>query len=603
MKTEYLDIYENEWLINALNRGGYGDKIPSNVILNKTLTGIGATHCELYAHRNSIIIEPNVPVIQCKLENEDLSLLGVYSHVSIASIRKYFRNKDIQYKKILTTPESFYKVRNEAHKLGINIYGEDWFCLFDECEKITQDHDYRRSISQPISDFFMFDNKAMVSATPLTPSNPQFKAQHFSIIKIRPTFDYKKNLTLIATNNFTNMLRDIFIRLADSPCVCVFMNKTDSIHAIVKELELEDYKIFCSDKSEKKLHERGIHNVQSKISYPFARYNFFTCRFYSGLDITLLPIKPDIIMLTDLRVAPYTMIDPLTEAIQIQGRFRNGRRNEESYNSLTHIATVNPDMQIKSREELEKEIGQFAETYYRLKELYEDEQDEIRKSAIKKDIEQLKYNDLLDKHGEISHFAIDNVYNEERVKSYYLSGDSLSQAYMESNHFNVEYINNITTISIDTIMRINTAKCDIDKRRMIVHAIDQIYNDLSNGIINEATAILYINTLKHIPETSYILPIYKKIGIEGIEECKYQKCKLEKAIKIFDAEEAEKARVSLAVLKAVSDAFSIGMYIPKKEIKKQLEAIYMDFHIKYKVTLTTINDYYDTSESNSGKVP
>lgn len=225
MKTEYLDIYENEWLINALNRGGYGDKIPSNVILNKTLTGIGATHCELYAHRNSIIIEPNVPVIQCKLENEDLSLLGVYSHVSIASIRKYFRNKDIQYKKILTTPESFYKVRNEAHKLGINIYGEDWFCLFDECEKITQDHDYRRSISQPISDFFMFDNKAMVSATPLTPSNPQFKAQHFSIIKIRPTFDYKKNLTLIATNNFTNMLRDIFIRLADSPCVCVFMNK------------------------------------------------------------------------------------------------------------------------------------------------------------------------------------------------------------------------------------------------------------------------------------------------------------------------------------------------------------------------------------------
>lgn len=89
MDTEYLDIHKNEWLTEALTRGGYGNKIPSNIILDKTLTGVGATHCELYAHRNSIIIEPNVPVIQCKLESEDLSLLGVYAGIRISSIRKY----------------------------------------------------------------------------------------------------------------------------------------------------------------------------------------------------------------------------------------------------------------------------------------------------------------------------------------------------------------------------------------------------------------------------------------------------------------------------------------------------------------------------------
>jgi hypothetical protein len=41
--------------------------IPSNIILFKTLTGIGATSLEITAERNSIIIEPNVPVIQGKM--------------------------------------------------------------------------------------------------------------------------------------------------------------------------------------------------------------------------------------------------------------------------------------------------------------------------------------------------------------------------------------------------------------------------------------------------------------------------------------------------------------------------------------------------------
>lgn len=37
--------------------------IPTNTILYKKLTGLGATYGELKANRNSIIIEPNKPVI------------------------------------------------------------------------------------------------------------------------------------------------------------------------------------------------------------------------------------------------------------------------------------------------------------------------------------------------------------------------------------------------------------------------------------------------------------------------------------------------------------------------------------------------------------
>ncbi len=62
METTTLELHHNEWLSDALRRGGYGENIPTNVILDKTLTGVGATYCEIHAKRNSIIIEPNVPV-------------------------------------------------------------------------------------------------------------------------------------------------------------------------------------------------------------------------------------------------------------------------------------------------------------------------------------------------------------------------------------------------------------------------------------------------------------------------------------------------------------------------------------------------------------
>ena len=97
-------------------------------------------------------------------------------------------------------------------------------------------------------------------------------------------------------------------------------------------MNLADYKVFCSNQSVKKLKEREFDNVYEMLE-PLAKYNFFTCRFFSALDIKLKQ-KPDILILTDLNEAVYTMNDPFTEVIQIQGRIRNG------FNSLTHISNV-----------------------------------------------------------------------------------------------------------------------------------------------------------------------------------------------------------------------------------------------------------------------
>lgn len=603
METTTLELHHNEWLSDALRRGDYGENIPTNVILDKTLTGVGATYCEIHAKRNSIIIEPNVPVIQCKLDNEEMPLEGVYSEVRPMSLRKYLTREDIPYKKILTTPESFYKIRKEAESLGIDIYSENWFCLFDECEKITQDHDYRNAISQPIYDFFRFKNKAMVSATPLTPTHPKLYEQGFIRLKLTPIFDYKKDLTLIVTNSFNTTLKSKLEELSDSPCVCIFMNKTDCIHAIIEQYNISDYKVFCSEKSVKKLRERGVSNVFSEINYPLAKYNFFTCRFYSGLDITVLPILPDIIMLTDLRVAAFTMIDPLTEAIQIQGRFRGNGANGNTYNSLTHISTINPNMRVKSNAELAIELSQFADNYTNLKVLLDQTEDIIRKQAIAKDLKSLRYSTLIDESGEINPFAVDNLYNEERVKSHYLSSESLYKAYEASEHFNIHLIENLYTVGEDDILRINQTKKDIAKRKEIVNALEHIRLDLNNKRISNESAKAYIDVLKQIDETAYILPIYRKIGYNGCENCNYLKTALDKAVAEYDEKEAERRRFMPDILNAIYQEFTLGVYISKEDIKSRLKRIYTQFGIKHKVIQSTIEDYYEAYNSQSKKPP
>lgn len=596
MEIKEAIIKKGEWLLDALKRIGY-DLIPTNTILDKTLTGLGATHSEIHSKRNSIIIEPNVTVILGKLNNNE-NLEAVYEKCTPYNIKKYLQ-MDIPYKKILCTPESFHKIRKAAEELRINIYKE-YFCLFDECEKVTQDIDYRRKIAQPIYDFFKFENKAFVSATPLPMTHKEFERQKFQKIKIKPEYDYKKDLELIVTNSYYKRLKKVLDGMKDSKCVCIFFNVTDGINEIIENLGITDYKIFCSQKSVDKLMKKGISKAHSMIDYPLAKYNFFTCRFYSGLDIVLRKCKPDIIMLTDFSSANWTMIDPFTEAIQIQGRFRKNKKNDNvTYNSLTHISTINPEMRIRSKEELDIRIHQFIDDYNILKERHDKEIDYIRKEAIFDDMKGLKYQELIDEKGEINSFSIDNLYNEERVKSYYISAQTLYQAYKDTGFFNVT-LNDVTEcVGDDDIRKLNTTKQAIERRKILVQLLDKIHNDFENGRISFEDKDSYIKLLGEQTDAQYTINTYMKIGKVGIENAQYQKEKIDKAINQYEKEQAEILRFSPEVKKAIYEEFEMNVYINKNEIKNTLQAIYDEYGIKFKVKQDTIKDYYDTDNSGS----
>lgn len=581
MQTEELKVYKGEWLTDALKRKGY-ENIPSNVILDKTLTGLGATHTELISNRNSIIIEPNVPVIIGKTKDNP-DWLAVWEKCTLSKVEKYLQSTNKR-KKLICTPESFSKIRKAAYNLSLNIY-TDYFCLMDECEKFIQDVDFRKRITQPVYDFFKFQQKAFVSATPLEMGEKELENQNFRILKIAPEYDYKKNLELIVTNSYDKTVIRKLNDLQDSPCVCIFINSSNGINKIINSFKLTDYKVFCSNKSVNKLKEREFENVYEMLE-PLAKYNFFTCRFFSALDIKL-KVKPDVLILTDLNEAIYTMVDPFTEVIQIQGRFRNG------FNSLTHISNVKIDLDIMSKEAIDSTIEESKITYSDLKDRHKQATDKYRKQAISKDMGAVEYADLLDEQGNINYFSIDNLYNEERVKGYYKTKESLFNAYNATNHFNVTDASVIEPLGGDDLLMLRKAKTDIEKRRLLTEQLSKLYSDQDKVDIP-----FYLDILRKEDQGAYTIDAFQKIGKEGLDKAEYKKRAIDKAVKEYDK---NIHRFLPEVIKDIQREFDLNVWIEKEEIRDRLEMIYKRHNILYTVKLKTIEDYFWTDDTHTKK--
>ena len=322
--------------------------IESNTILCKTLTGLGATYSEIKADRDSIIIEPNQPAIigKCKsaVHKKD-NLLGVMQKVTTEDVVEYLERtiEEKKYIKILSTPESFYKVKEAFEELEENPYVR-CFMLLDECQKYVQDNDYREDITLPIEDFFRFDNKAMVSATPIIPSDPRFEEQGFSLVQILPDYEYRKDISIIHTNNVLEALKVTIPQMLKAQTelrsICFFINSTDMIYQLIQKLGIEkDSAVFCATKSVDKLKRKGFKCAYENWDKAHMRqYNFFTSRFYTALNMELGE-KPDVIFVTEPYFSEYTAIDPATDVVQSIGRFRNGT-STNTHVGNTHICMI-----------------------------------------------------------------------------------------------------------------------------------------------------------------------------------------------------------------------------------------------------------------------
>lgn len=557
MNTTYINIEKKngktQYLTEVL------PEIPTNTILYKKLTGLGATYGELKADRDSIILEPNVPVIKGKCKDPKHAkdnLMGVYENVTVDSIVKYLQASKEKHIKLLSTPESFSKIKAAFEEIDRDIYST-CYLLFDECHKIVKDVDYRENITLPFDDFFMFENKGLVSATPLDFTDPRFFKQKFQIMEVQPHFEYAQPLNLYHTNN---VLQELKKRIGNiEKPIFLFINSTETIYSIMNKLDiLEQSTVFCAYNSVKNLKDKKFSQVYSDWdAAKMNKYNFLTSRFFNALDIEL-DFQPEVFIVTDVTMATQSIIDPFTDTIQIIGRFRNG------IVSASHITNTDYKFQVRSKAQLQFRINVFEENYKMLKAYHDNATNDELRDAVKAILNNHPLTPLLNTDGTKNWFKIDNYLAENLVQGYYNSFNELVKNYKQCKSFKLNYESQAYKLSdTERLKRENKSLSIKAKRREIVEQLEMLKGD--------ETSIAMEHKRELIRTDAFIVQAYDELGKAKIEELKYSHPKIREAMILKKYNEN---RTGTEFIEMVKNRFKAGQSYELSQINKIRDEIY-----------------------------
>ena len=558
MNTTYINIEKEQsgkiqYLTEVL------PQIPANTILYKKLTGLGATYGELKADRNSIILEPNVPVIKGKCKDPKHTgdnLFGVYENATVERIVKYLQASKDKHIKLLSTPESFSKIKSAFDELDMDIYST-CYLLFDECHKIVKDVDYREDITLPFDDFFMFDNKGLVSATPLDFTDPRFFKQKFQIMEIQPNFEYAQPLNLYHTNNVLQELKKR-IGNVEKP-IFLFINSTETIYSIMDKLDiLEQSTVFCASNSVASLKDKKFANAYSDWDADkMRRFNFLTSRFFNALDIEL-DFLPEVFIVTDTTMASQSMVDPFTDTIQIIGRFRNGIA------SANHITNTDYNFSVRSKAQLQYMIGVFEQVYGMMKTYYDNATTDEARDAYKAILDTHPFKFMLNRNGEKNWFKIDNHITDAIVQGYYNSFDMLAKTYRQCKSFKASCESQIYPLSdLERLKRENKSASIKAKRKEIVKQLEMLKGD--------ETSIAMEHKRELIRTDAFIVEAYEELGREKIEELNYSQSKIREAMILKRYNEKRKGSEFVEMVK---NRFKAGQAYELSDINKIRDEIY-----------------------------
>ena len=566
-----ITLKEGQFLSNVLS------EIPTDCILSKRVPGCGATTLELKTNRNSIIIVPNVPVIQSKEKKEPYPK-GVYEDVTVSEVVTYLK-ENIRYK-IMTTPESFGKIKVACEKCNINIYSE-FFLLMDECHQLVKDVDYRNFIVLPMADFFKFKNKAMVSATPLGFSDPRLKK--FETLEVRADYDYQQEITVINAYNTTKAIGE-YLESHQNGTVCFFVNSITQIYSIMKHFKLlEDSTVYCAPKSVTKLKEGyDFTNAYKEWSAEtMKRYNFFTGRFFSAFDLELT-YKPDLVMITDPYLSPYTMLDVDTDCIQICGRFRYG------ISSATHIYRVNPEICVKSKEQVEQDIHDLEIGYNTLRRYYKNADSREDRMAFGQVIDIHPFRKYLYSDLTKNWFRIDCKVNEVLVEGKYKSELTVTDWYNDCHYFTPTFEVCNSNENDEKMEIIKSAHTIRDKRKKIVEILSQFEQPLSENAFD------FINKIRKIDP--FIVEAFELLGRKGIEEQNYNQQKINEKIIM-------KQRRGNRAVRLIKNSFKAGNSYTNDYIKDELTRIFdmLEIHPERTIKGSMIKDYFQVEAWSNGK--
>ena len=315
----------------------YLTKMPHGLV-DKKITGIGATTLEINSKRNSIIVFPTKALAYGKHSKHPNTL---YVGSEIKGESKKVTNQQIEeylakdgYKKLLVVADSLGRLLGI---IGKNY--KDYFLMVDEIDVLQTDNNFRPQLENVIDYYLMFPskNRCMVTATMKDFNNPLLKKECKFFITW--TYNTRRDVKLLHTNNITQAVIE---KVISHPTEKVFIayNSILQIRNIIASLDEETRKecaILCSEASIKEAGEYFVPKLGDNDTLP-ARINFATCCYFTGIDIE---DSYHLITVSDVRRS-HSMLT-LDRMTQIHGRCRkvNGILSETIiYNTLGYVSVM-----------------------------------------------------------------------------------------------------------------------------------------------------------------------------------------------------------------------------------------------------------------------
>ena len=325
-KVERIEVPENvEFLTNW-----DGFELPKG-ILNKGVTGCGATSAAIEDEHKTIICSPRINLIKNKV-GQHKALLGVYGDVKNDEIVAYLEKTETP--KIMVTYDSMPRLAKLIEDKS------DWRVVVDEYQYLLIDSGFRSDKAIALLDVVNeFDYVTYLSATPIADKYIQ-KMEQFKDVPYTELIwgnnvekiDVERVVSAKPINNAIEIVRNyqngIFSNEGDAvskECV-IFLNSVTNISNIIKQTELsyEDVNIIVADTEENRKLVRQIGKGFDIGSIPLEgephkMFTFCTSTAFAGCDFYSTCASTFVI--SDNKKV-HTSIDIATELAQIAGRQR-----------------------------------------------------------------------------------------------------------------------------------------------------------------------------------------------------------------------------------------------------------------------------------------
>ncbi|MCB0687935.1 MAG: hypothetical protein KDC53_15470 [Saprospiraceae bacterium] len=288
-------------------------------IIDKKVTGIGATSLALQSLRNSIVVVPTKYLAASKAKKHGAYYVGSKTKDSGESTKQtldeYLKSKK-KYKKLVVVADSLPKVIQLLAPMDF----ENYFLMLDEIDMYQSKNNYRPHLEDCIDYYFKFRHRCMISATIREFTDPRLKREPRILFK--PARNEVNEIMIYESKAPIKLLSVLAGKLLSSDKKIVVAH--NSIDGALQMISLFSEsikchcKILCSDRSSGKCTDgkRDYFGELEDGELP-ARVNFITSTYFTGIDIE---DEVDLILVTDIQKTQ-TLLS--TEKMrQIIGRFR-----------------------------------------------------------------------------------------------------------------------------------------------------------------------------------------------------------------------------------------------------------------------------------------